>query len=229
VHTLLDRRVDGLILARAAESDPQLLSSLSDAAPPIVLLDRVFPDLPFDQVGTNNRESMARLVANLAAAGHLRIALIAGDTRVPTLRERQDGFTDGVVAAGLRTDAQVVLSGRADSEFAAGLDAALQDPGITAVIAASTPLAVLGLRAAHEAKREIPSDLAFAAFDGFNHPDLFTPRITTVRQPAFDMGAAAVALLMDRFAAPKSSPRTVRLQQTLELRDSTEGYPAHRR
>jgi LacI family transcriptional regulator len=228
VHTLLDRRVDGLILARAAESDPQLIAALSEATPPVVLLDRVFPDLPFDQVGTNNRESMARLVANLTGAGHTRIALIAGDTRVPTLRERRDGFTDGVASAHLPLDEQILISGHAEAELASAVSDALHDPAITAVVAASTPLAVVGLRAAQDAGRRIPADLAFAAFDGFNHSDLFSPHITTVRQPAFDMGAAAVALLVDRFASPASSPRTVRLQQTLELRESTEGYGGDR-
>ena len=94
VRTLLERRVDGLILARAAESDHALLLSLEAEKTPIVLLDRIFADLPFDQVGADNRESMRRLVAHLAGQGHRRMAVIAGDTRVPTLRERYEGFIE---------------------------------------------------------------------------------------------------------------------------------------
>ena len=224
VHTLLDRRVDGLILARAAESEPHLMDSLRDEKSPIVLLDRVFAELPFDQVGANNRDSMARLIGQLTAAGHRRIALIAGDTRVPTLRERHEGFTDGIAAASLSAADQVVLVGQAEHAIRAELTALLPDPDITALVAASTPLAALGLEVALQVERPIPGSIAFATFDGFNHPDLFDPKITTVRQPAFDMGGAAVALLVDRLASPGSSPRTVRLQQVLELRDSTEGY-----
>lgn len=229
VHTLLDRRVDGLILARAAESDPGLLRSLETEKSPTVLLDRVFSDLPFDQVGADNRESMRRLVSHLSSLGHEKIAVIAGDIRVPTLRERHDGFVDGIAAADLLIADQLRLIGRDEEVDRGALGRALSSDTVTAVIACSTPLAVVGLELISELGRRIPADIAFAAFDGFNHPDLFEPRITTVRQPAFDMGVAAVGLLVERLASPDGSPRTVRLQQRLELRESTEGYPGRKR
>src|SRR5215207_294333 len=47
VRTLLDRRVDGLILARAADSSTSLMESLQNEKSPIILLDRLFGDLPF--------------------------------------------------------------------------------------------------------------------------------------------------------------------------------------
>lgn len=225
VHTLLDRRVDGLILARGAESDDVLLRSLETEKSPTVLLDRVFADLPFDQVGTDNRDSMRRLIAHLTARGHRTMAVIAGDMRVPTLRERHDGFVDGIAEAGLDLEAQIRLTGRDDEIDRAALRQALSTDAVTAVIACSTPLAVVGLQELRTANLRTPADIAFATFDGFNHADLFEPRITTVVQPAFDMGAAAVGLLVERLASPQASPRTLRLSQRLEVRDSTEAYP----
>jgi LacI family transcriptional regulator len=70
----------------------------------------------------------------------------------------------------------------------------------------------------------VPADVAFATFDGFDHSDLFQPALTTVRQPAFEMGAAAVGLLLERLGSPGKSPRVTRLQQRLELRSSSEDY-----
>ncbi|HBY23297.1 MAG TPA: LacI family transcriptional regulator, partial [Propionibacteriaceae bacterium] len=92
------------------------------------------------------------------------------------------------------------------------------------VICCSTPLAAVGLGALEQVGRAVPGDVAFATFDGFRYPELFRPRLTTVRQPAFEMGVSAVQLLVSRLADPDSSPRTVRLHQTLELRESTEGF-----
>lgn len=224
VNTLLHRRVDGLILARAAQSDPGLLRLLESEKSPTVLLDRIFADLPFDQVGTDNRDSMRRLVAHLHGQGHQRMAVIAGDTRVPTLRERHDGFVDGVASAGLDPAAQLELTGQGDGVDRVELRERLMTRGVTAVIACSTPLAVIGLEEIRAAGLSTPADIAFATFDGFNHSDLFEPRITTVMQPAFDMGVAAVGLLADRLAAPSGAPRTLRLAQRVELRDSTEGF-----
>lgn len=222
VRTLLERRVDGVILARAANSNAALLDSLENEKAPVILLDRLYRDLPFDQVGADNRDSMRRLIGHLTAQGHRRFAVVAGDTRVPALAERLDGFHDGLRDAGLESDAQVVLVGIDTEALGDELASRLADRELTAVVACSTPLAAASLRAIESASRSVPDDTAFATFDGFDHSDLFRPRITTVRQPAFDMGIAAVRLLTERIESPDSSPRTVRLHQTLELRDSTE-------
>ncbi|HBY23298.1 MAG TPA: LacI family transcriptional regulator, partial [Propionibacteriaceae bacterium] len=57
IHALMNRRVDGLILATAATSLVDVLRSLRDERAPVVLLDRLYHDLPFDQVGADNRDS----------------------------------------------------------------------------------------------------------------------------------------------------------------------------
>jgi LacI family transcriptional regulator len=68
--------------------------------------------------------------------------------------------------------------------------------------------------------------MAFATFDGFAYSDLFEPQITTVRQPAFEMGEAAVELLIRRINEPSAEPETKRLSSTLEFRRSTENQPS---
>jgi len=224
VRTLLERRIDGLILARAANSTSELVSSLAQEKAPVILLDRLFQDLPFDQVGADNRESMRRLVRHLTRQGHSRLIAVVGDTRVPTLSERLDGFLDGIRDASLSPEDQVVLTGEDDQQLREDLLGALRSRPSTAVVACSTPLAAVSLRAFEDAGLVTPADVAFAAFDGFAYPDLMHPRVSTVHQPAFDMGVAAVQQLAERLDAPKASPRIVRLRQTLELRDTTEGY-----
>lgn len=218
VRTLFERRVDGLILARCADSGRELDELLAQWSTPVVLLDRVYDDASFDQVGADNRESMRRLVAHLRGAGHEKFALVAGDTRVPTLAERMQGFLD-VVGPG-----HEVLTGTDAQEQRERLLQVLADPQVTCLVASSTPLAVLGLRTAREAGRRVPDDLAFATFDGFDHSDLFEPAITTVRQPAVEMGRAAVGLLLERLEDADGSARTLRLRQSLELRSSSETF-----
>lgn len=224
IRTLLERRIDGLVLARAADSRPSLLAELQAEKTPVVLLDRLFPEVGLDQVGADNRESMRRLTQQLASQGHREIAIVAGDVRVPALSERLDGFLDGIRDGALSAESQVVLRGVRDEELLATLTTLLREDRVTAIVSCSTPLAVVALRAISDAARTTPGDVAFATFDGFSNSDLFRPGITTVRQPAFEMGVAAVGLLADRMAAPGIGPRTLRLHQSLELRESTEGY-----
>lgn len=224
VRTLLNRRIDGLILARAANTAPDLVASLQSEKAPVVLLDRLYGDVPLDQVGADNRDSMRRLMAHLTGQGHRRFAILAGDTRVPALAERLEGFHDGVRDAGLEPGDQLVLTGVEVPPMQAILADALPRGLHTALIACSTPLAVAALRSMEHAGLRTPEDVAFATFDGFDNADLFRPRLTTVRQPAFDMGVAAVRLLTERLESPDASPRTVRLHQSIELRESTESF-----
>jgi LacI family transcriptional regulator len=220
VETLLNRRVDGLILARSVESQDSLLEQLQREKAPTVLLDRIYPTVALDQVGVDNRRAMAQLVEHLLAAGHRRIAVIAGDLRVPTLAEREEGVRDGL-SGGAQS---LVISGVDDGALRAELEAVLRGGGVTAVIASSTPLATIALDAMMAVGLETPRDVAFATFDGFDQHPMFRPSLTTIRQPASDIGAAAVRLLRARLDDPDREPRVERLQATLELRSSTEEY-----
>ncbi|HEV7742456.1 MAG TPA: LacI family DNA-binding transcriptional regulator [Pseudolysinimonas sp.] len=221
VQTLLNRRVDGLILARAVESHDSLLSQLEREKSPTVLLDRIYPSVALDQVGVDNRSAMAELVQHLVGKGHRRLAIVAGDLRVPTLAERLAGVRDGIGRADV-----TVLSGVDGDALRSELDMLLRRGETTAIIASSTPLATIALDAMMAAGLRTPDDIAFATFDGFDQHPMFTPSLTTIRQPASDIGAAAVQLLYARMGDAHRKPRVERLQATLELRDSTEGYSA---
>jgi len=224
IQTLFNRRVDGLILACAAATDSAAVWSLHDEQTPVILLDRLYRDLPFDQVGADNRESMRDLIAHMVAQGHRSFLLIAGDDRVPTLAERVEGFRDALRDAGLALGTQHILTGVDDGALFSAVTRVLSEDGVTAVVACSTPLAVLALEALDAVGQVTPDNVAFATFDGFSNPDLFRPRLTTVRQPAIDMGKTAIQLLVSRLASPEVSPRITRLHQTIELRDSTEMF-----
>lgn len=226
VQVLLERRVDGLILARAGGSSDELIEMLSRESTPVVLLDRLQVSGPFDQIGAENREPMRELVAHLTSAGHRRFVVVAGDTRVSTLAERTSGFTIAAHDAGLDLGAQHIISGpERGEEFRALIAKSLETPRLpTAYIACSSVLAVDTLSTFRSLGLRTPRDVAFATFDGFSHSDLFEPTITTVRPPAFEVGAAAVGLLNDRLKGSTSQPRTVYLQQSIDFRDSTELY-----
>ena len=225
VQALLERRVDGIILARAAGSGPEALSDFASQDTPLVLMDRL-SDEPYDQVGVENREPIKELVQHLTAQGHERILLIAGDTRVATLRERHEAFTEAMEAAGVPTDKQLGVVAEDPKKTDAGIRKALaaaKRP--SAIIACSTVLAAAALRQIQQRGLTMPGDIAFAAFDGFAYADLFEPQLTTVRQPAFKVGATAAELLAQRIADKSREPSTVRLAPMIEYRTSTGAMP----
>lgn len=222
VQVLTARKVDGLIVAPAGGSDRATLDAIAAAGTPLVIMDRL-GRAGTDQVGVENAGPMHDLVTHLVDHGHRRIALAAGDLAVATIAERRQGYVAALEQAGIPVDDRRILTGSGLSEDTRALVRALLDQTgpPTAFVAASTESAVGVLEAAQDRGLEPPRDFAFAAFDGFPHADLFRPRVTTVTQPAFDIGATAMQLLLDRLAGRGSAhPKTIRLDPQITYRES---------
>ncbi len=221
LRVLAERRVDGLIIATSGGSDPALLERWRSSGVPMVLLDRL-EDTTLDQVGVDNLEPMAELVSHILDHGHKRVALLAGDLGVATLAERRLGYLAALERHGIVPDPSLIITGTGmagDAEKAA-LELFARADRPTALVTASTPMAAGALRAAAQLQLRIPDDLAFAAFDNLPYGDLFSPPLTTVDQPAAEIGREAMRLLLRRLADPKARPSTVRLSPTFNHRAS---------
>jgi DNA-binding LacI/PurR family transcriptional regulator len=79
------------------------------------------------------------------------------------------------------------------------------------------------VRSIYELGLSIPKDISFVTIDDFTVEDFFQPSITSVIQPAFDMGYRAVGVLLDRIGKEKddSVRQKIRLPATLVVRDSS--------
>jgi len=227
LEVLAERRVDGLLIAPVARSHRKAIAAVIEQGTPVVLIDRL-GGVRADQVGVENAAPVRELVHHLVEHGHRRIALAAGDTDVPTLAERRRGYLEALGEAGIPVDDTLVVtgSGRADDTRERMLGVLRQPEPPSAVVAASTETAVGVLEAAKSLGLATPDDFAFATFDGFPHSDLFRPGITTVTQPAHEIGATAMELLLSRIDGTLTSrPRTIRLEPEITYRESC-GCPA---
>lgn len=220
VQALRARRVDGLLIAQISGSDMRDLDLVRQQGVPVVLIDRlVEPNV--DQVGVANAEPMRALVRHLVERGHRRIAIVAGDQAVLTLRERLDGYITALASSGLEVTEALIWAGAATSDEArAQVHERLPIDRPTAVVAASLDLSVGALQAIAAHRLRIPDDLAFASFDEFPYADIFEPRLTTVEQPSFEIGSEAMRLLIRRIETPYAEPETVRLDARIVHRAS---------
>ncbi|MGW3648628.1 LacI family DNA-binding transcriptional regulator [Streptomyces sp. NPDC000878] len=226
VQLLHERRVDGMIVAPSADPGA-LVAYLTRHDVPTVLLDRLL-DTPsdstprFDQVCAENTEPMARLVAHLTALGHERVGLVAGRPGLSTTAERITGYRIGLAFAGLAHDERLVVHGDSESEGAERATAALLALAAppTALVTANNAMTIGALRAMRERGLTVPDDLALCCFDDFAWADLLSPGLTAMAQPAKDIGAQAVRLLLDRLADPDRPTRTVRLPCAFVHRES---------
>jgi LacI family transcriptional regulator len=219
VRALQARRVDGLIIAQVVPGSGTIFDDARRHGAPVVAVDRLHDTVSgIDFVAVETVEPMRRITQHLIDQGHKRVTLVAGDTSLPTLMERRSGFLQAVSASGSSPWARRVLEGTrsveetrlAVRELLTGRDRP------TALVSGSFLLTLGTLEAVQDAGLRIPEDVAFAVFDEFPYGKLFRPWITSVVQPAFEIGREAMRLLLRRIAEPAAPPARLLLAPRIE-------------
>ena len=221
VRELVQRRVDGIILAPSADPENRALEFLTASKVPFVLVDRL-TSAKVDGVALQNRFAMETLVDHLVSHGHRRIGLIAGEPGFRSTIERVEGYERALKKHGIEIDKELMHDGNATSEearWSAQKLFALKDR--PTAIAAGNNLATIGvMKAVHDAGLRVPDDLALIGFDDFEWADCFEPRLTVIAQPSDMIGQRAAELLAARIKTPDAPPKSIRLAPTLVLRRS---------
>jgi LacI family transcriptional regulator, galactose operon repressor len=222
VRALVERRVDGLLLAPSPGAAELALPYLATQDAPVVLIDRFVSGAGLDQVGSENEQPTRELVTHLIANGHRRIGMVVGIAGLSTTAERVRGYRAALRAAGIAPDAALIADGGSHADRARDATArllALPDPP-TALVSGNNHMTIGVLRALKSRGLRVPEDLALVAFDDFEWADLFAPRLTVIAQPTARLGERGVELLLSRLDDPKQPPRTERLAARFVHRDS---------
>ncbi|WP_338892000.1 LacI family DNA-binding transcriptional regulator [Rhodococcus sovatensis] len=221
VDSLLDRQVDGLILAPAAGSERVTIPNILASNTPLVLLDRAL-DIDCDYVGTENYTSAYDLTAHLLDRGHSRVAVVRGLVGISSTTERFDGYAAALADRGIALDPVLVLEGNSSVEAAETevrrLMAGPDRP--TALVSMNNSMTIGSLKAARSLSLSIPEDLAFACYDDFEWSELFEPRLTASAQDVRTIGCTAVELLLERIEGYDGPPRKIAVPTTFHHRNS---------
>jgi DNA-binding LacI/PurR family transcriptional regulator len=202
--------VDGVLLASLHGDDP-LPGVLERAGVPAVLVGRpagrggppVDRGAPASYVDADNRGGAGKAVDHLAVRGRRRIATITGPLDMGVGLDRLEGYRDGLAAAGLTVDEDLVETGDFTEEGGAAAMARLlarPGPPVDAVFAASDLMAAGALRALRAAGRRVPEDVAVVGFEDSAVARYAQPPLTTVRQPIEEMGRQATRMLLAKIA-----------------------------
>jgi LacI family transcriptional regulator len=222
IGLLLDRMVDGLIVARVGD-DAKFREIIGGASVPVVLIDRLCRGVETDAVVLDNRQAVFEAISYMIGLGHRRIGYISGDVDVSTIRERGEGYRRAMEAAGLPVPDELVRLG--DFHEADGYRAAMQllmlPDRPTAIFSANNPMVVGAMKALRDLGLTCPDDISVACFDDFAWADVFQPQMTTIAQPVQAIGEQAARLMLDRLGgkAP-AEPRIVTLRGRLMIRNS---------
>jgi LacI family transcriptional regulator len=200
------RHVDGFAVATAHRHSPLLAAAAAEGLN-VVLMNRVADGTGFPSVSADNELGARLAVAHLLAAGHRRIAALAGPQCLSTGQRRHQGFQAAMAAAGVAPEAVVFAAAFTIEEgHRLGRELLAARPGLTAIAAANDMLAVGCYEAIDEAGLSCPADVSVTGFNDMPFIDRLRPPLTTVAFPHYRLGTEAAAMLLARL--PGSPDRT---------------------
>ena len=227
VELFLSKRVDGILLTKAAEDfRPAVRQMIDDVNIPFVLLMRTYPKLTRDAVISDDYQGAYDAVCHLAQAGRSRIGLICGPLKISNAKARWEGFRDALKAKGLAYDPDLVIEGdyRIESGFRAGHSLLSRRPD--GIYVANHLMTIGLLKAAEEIGMMCPEDFGLVSFDDYPWLGIFRPRLTTVELPKHQLGSEAAELLIERISGSTAKPVLRKLLPELRIRESC-GFGLH--
>ena len=222
---LMKSRVDGLIVSIASDSlNVDHFKRLLQKNYPIVFFDRVGSDLGATKVILDNIAGASLAVSHLIEQGCRRIAYLAGPANLSISQQRMIGYSETLQKYGIPVEDELIVYSEFDRDYAYSCTLDLMDrPNRPdAIFAVSDRLAVGALLALKERGVQVPQEVALVGFNDEPLVSLLTPAISSIAQPAFEMGRVAAKLLIEQMNSEATLPyRTVMLNPTLIKRESS--------
>ena len=196
INTLLGRQVDGLIIV-GGSMPKDVLDKIKEKTPSI------FVGLKLEGwdeqcVFIDNYQAAYHATKFLIEAGHREIAHITGIRNQPDSQSRLDGYRQALLDHGLKYEEDLVYEGNFDgSSGVMGVESLLMRGRNFTAIFASNDMTAYGARLGlHRRGIRVPEEVSIIGFDDQAESAFMTPPLTTVRQPAFEMGEAAGSALV---------------------------------
>ena len=225
VRALVDRRVDGMILATASRSDG-LITELAASGVVMVLVNRAIEGSPVPAILGDDMAGIGLAVDHLVNLGHRHVGHVAGPQHLSTGMGRYQAFLTRMQSLGHYVDTSVVEEAdwyQVDPGYKAAMRLLERRPDLTAIVAANDLIALGCYVAVRESGGEIPRDVSITGYNDMPFLDLMQPALTSVRVPYRQMGVEAAELLLSQLTADADNERAVsiRLTPRLIVREST--------
>jgi len=199
IHNLRNGRVDGILISVAAGKGE--ITHLEELKIPLVFFDRVREDVMATRVVTNDYESGYNAVQHLVLQGCSRIAFLAPVGSLAIISNRMKGYRQALMDNGLDTDLRyVVQCSDNDRETMMILTDLLTSVRPDAIVGSVEKVTMQAYAACQELNISIPFDVKVIGFSHLQIAALLNPSLTTITQPAYEMGRAAATALFKKLS-----------------------------
>ncbi|GAA2045902.1 LacI family DNA-binding transcriptional regulator [Agromyces tropicus] len=225
-ESLLQRRVDGFILATGRLGEQPMLRRARESGVPIVMVNRTSETGDFPVVTGDQRAGVEAALRHLFDLGHRRITHLAGPPMFSTTKARAEAFRS-ICAAEPGVDGDVVEAAALTADAGeAAMDRIIATGACPTAVLAGNDLVALGaIRAMRAHDLRVPEDVSIVGFNDMPFAADFSPALTTVHVPLQEIGAEAARLLLSGIADAAQQPVTVSMPVEFVVRASTA--PVH--
>lgn len=222
---LRNRRVDGILLVVAPNGDDSShIKEITGSGTAIVCLDRIPAGLKLSSVTVDAIHGTEMCIRHLISMGHRSIAIITGNMQLQNAIDRLQGYRNALREAELPVEESLILKG--DFKFTSGYlltkELMLGPKRPTALFVSNGVMGLGSLKALKEMSIRCPEDLALAVFDELPGAGSFSPEVTAVVQPAYEIGFRGAKLLIEQIESGRRDEVVeIYLKSELRIREST--------
>lgn len=209
VEYLRCRSVDGLLVSVASETNNiEHFNKLQRNGIPVVFFDRITDLINTHLVIADNVKGTYNCISHLIDSNFRRIAHITSSPTLSITKDRLEGHKKALLDKKQTFDVSIIKyclhGGMIREEIEKAVDELLAlDSPPDAIFTASDRITINCFSILKQKSIKIPDEIALAGFSNFSAPELFCPSLTTVTQPAFEMGKVATELLIKLIKSKK--------------------------
>lgn len=231
INLLYAGGIDGLLISPSYQTvDFSDLNQLQAAGLPIVLFDRLSKQMETHKVASDNFKGAYDATMHLIANGYRTIAHLNSNSKLSLTTERLEGYQKALADAGLSYREELVKF--CDTSNPQLLDAQVNAaiiqlldliPKPDAIFTATDQLSTKSLMVLNQLNYQVPKDMAIMGFSNSDLAEILNPALSTVQQPAFNIGNLAAKKLIELIENRGTADfETVLLPTTLHIRASSQ-------
>lgn len=222
---LLDSLVDGIIVSVSSETKVfDHIKKIKDRSIPLVVFDRVNKEIIAPHVQLDNVDGGVQATEHLLEQGYRKIAILAGPQNLDISNKRMEGYLKTLKKQGIRIRKDLMIHCDFNQEYAyeATKELLSMRNGPDAIFTISDRMAIGASLAIKEKGLKMPFDIGLVGFNNEPITKLVTPTISSVEQPAFEMGKITAKLFIEMINSERDmQDEEIVLKPKLIIRESS--------
>ena len=197
IDFLLSRSVDGLILFEAEQHWAEI-QALKGLDLPILSINTPVEFEKVDSILVNDRQSTKEVILRMLSLGHRKIGVIAAPQKDYVAKERLSGVLAAFEETDISKENLSVFYGDYSKESGEKGAKFLINEGISALFVCNYNMSLGALQVIYEEGIQIGQELSYASYDYFEASEIFSPKLTVIKQPITEIGVLAGNRMLER-------------------------------